>query len=274
MPLLKDRVPSDRFRALIWGKSGVGKTELLATFAAAGKMAVAECDVDGLDVAKSKDFKIRHPNLDVDNLIEAEPFWNPVDDFGLPATLDGLWKMQRWLNEKARDPSIKTLAIDSLTYASMLAEPIAMKANSERGLSKSWGFMGKSHVMITQIQDKGVESNIIMQLINGIMRADKHIVIIAHEREKFDEKTQNVVGIEPQLTGTKARAGIGKPFREIWYLDVATIVPDPKKPMETQNVRVLHTQPTGMIKIAKTTLGVKDRMVNPTYEKIMKSIGA
>jgi hypothetical protein len=273
MPLLKDRVPSDRFRALIWGKSGVGKTELLATFAAAGKMAVAECDVDGLDVAKSKDFKVRHPHLDVDNLIEAEPFWNPVDDFGMPASTNGLWDMQRWLNEKARDPSIKTLAIDSLTYASMLAEPVAMQALSVRKLSQSWGFMNSSHVMITMIQDKGVESNIIMQLLNSIMRADKHVIVIAHEREKFHQETGNVIGIEPQLTGTKARAGIGKPFREIWYLDVNTITPDPKKPMETQNVRVLHTQPTGMIKIAKTTLGVKDRMVNPTYEKIMKSIG-
>jgi hypothetical protein len=273
MPLLKDRNPSDRIRLLLWGKSGVGKTELMATFARAGKMAVAECDIDGLDVAKSKGFKARHPDLDVDNLIEAEQFANPIDDFGLPASTNALWDMQKWLNEKIRDPSIKVIGIDSLTYASMLIEPIAMQALGDRKLSQSWAFMKSSHVMLTMIQDKGTESNILMQLINSVMRADKHVILIAHEREKFHNETGNVIGIEPQITGTKARAGIGKPFREIWYLDVGTITPDPKKPAETRSVRILHTQPTGMIKICKTTLGVPDRMVNPSYDKIMKAIG-
>lgn len=274
MPSLSEKKPLDALRILTIGRSGSGKTELAGTFYRSGGIAIASCDRDGVDVLLSKPFRQRYPDFDPANH-HYEHFQEALDDYGVPKDATAIWEVQKYINSIAKQwPKYKTIVLDSLTMASYFAANAGSKAAGARNKSKSWFFKDTSHILLQTEADFGAEISVVNQLLDGLMRFPGHVIVNAHVREDRDKDTGNLKGIQPLVTGNVARARIAQWFREVWFLDIVDIdIKDwtDKTKISKQSVRVLQTQPSGLVKICKT-LGVPNKMVNPNYQKIMNAL--
>jgi energy-coupling factor transporter ATP-binding protein EcfA2 len=273
MPLLSEKKPLDAHRVLITGRSGSGKSELLGTYYKAGGVAIASCDRDGVDVMLAPGFRSRYPDFDP-NTVHYEQFEEPTDEFGVPTNAKAVWEVIKYINSIAKQwPKYRTLGVDSMTMLSIWAAHAGMQANAGKNKSKTWSTKDAIHMLLGNEADIGAEQKMIAQIMAGLMKFPGHIIVTAHIRE---ERTKEgiLTGIQPLLTGNVLRGQIANWFREVWFLDTVDVPnPDAAKPGQppTLSVRLLQTQPSGLVKICKT-LGVPNRMVNPSFTKIQRAL--
>jgi hypothetical protein len=273
MPQLSEKKPSEAHRVLLTGRSGSGKTRLVGTYYKAGGIAIASCDRDGVDVLLSDDFRKQYPDFNPEDH-HYEQFEEPVDEYGVPKEARAVWDVIKYINSIAKQwPKYRTMAVDSITMLSVWAAHAGMAANAGKNKSKTWSTKDAIHMLLGNEADIGAEQKMISQIMSGLIKFPGHIIVTAHIRE---ERTKEGVltGIQPLLTGNVLRGQIANWFREVWFLDTID-VPNPKAAQpgqpSTLSARVLQTHASGLVKICKT-LGVPNRMVNPTYLKIQQAL--
>lgn len=273
MPLLSEKKPLDALRILLTGRGGSGKTEVVGTFYKAGGIAIASCDRDGVDTLLAPGFRARYPDFDPAQ-VHWEHFEEPTDDFGVPTDAKAIWEVIKYINARAREwPKWRTIAVDSITMASIWSAHAGMMANANKNRSETWADRKRIHMLIGTQADIGAEQNMIGQMMAGLMKFPGHIIVTAHIRE---ERTKEgiLTGVQPLLTGNRLRGQIATWFREVWFLDMRD-VPNPKAKETGQpptlSVRVLQTQSSAFAKFCKTN-GVPNNMANPTFSKVRAAL--
>lgn len=241
-------------RALIFGPPKVGKTELLCTFP---NVAIADYDGDGVKVAINSGFEKRHGRRDAQ--IRFKKFTDPIDPkTGIFSQAVAFKNSLVWLSDVINDPWAETVGFDSLTSLSIYAHNAGLVASDKRKRSQTLSNFKADGVLLKAVQDFGAEMGAIEQLLDQLMAVEnKHIIVIAHERE---DKTDSgmVTRRGPLITGDRLRAQIAKWFDEVWHLDTR---PD--------GTRVLTCQPKGVLKDVGSRMGMPAEIVDPTYNKII-----
>lgn len=249
-------------RTLIYSKTGAGKTELAAT---APNPAIADYD-NGLKTVANPGFKQRNPDIDL-SAIRYETFEDETDENGLFIKATGLMDSLSWLSEQIEDDSVKTIVFDTLTSMSSLAMNVGLELNRSQNnksntLSNARKPGGIPFLAPTQA-DFGAEMGVIQQIFDKATssRVNKHVIVLAHERENWDKKGEMVVSREPLITGSRLRGMLGRWFDEVWYLDVIGEGVDAK--------RVLYTASDFTRKMLKSRSGLPEKIENPTFPKIL-----
>jgi hypothetical protein len=267
MPKASEIKPADYVRAMIFSKSGAGKTELAAT---APSPAFADYD-NGMRTLINPGFAARHPEVDLDD-IEYETFEDETNEHGLFIKARGLIDSLSWLNEKLEDDSRKTLVFDTLTSMSVLAMNVGLELNAaigDRGKSMTLANARKPggipFLAPTQA-DFGAEMGVVQQIFDKACssKVKKHVIVLAHERETQDKQGM-VVNREPLITGSRLRANLGRWFDEVWYLDVIGTGSDAE--------RVLYTASDTTRKTLKSRSGLPEKIRNPNFSEILNLMG-
>lgn len=262
MPTADSIKRADYLRALIFAKPGAGKTELAAT---APNPAIADYD-NGLRTIANPGFKKRHPDIDLSK-IQYENFEDETDEYGLFLKAKGLIKSLDWLNDQIATPSIETLVFDTLTSMSGLAMNVGLELNqSQGGKSKTLENARKTNgipFLAPTQADFGAEMGVIQQIFDKATssKVQKHVIVLAHERESWDKKGEMVVSREPLITGARLRGMLGRWFDEVWYLDV----PGTGEGAD----RVLYTATDFTRKMLKSRAGLPAKIDNPSFPKIL-----
>jgi len=176
-----NKMDKEPIRGLIYGASGTGKTTVAATMPSPGFV-----DTDkGMLSLKGKDI----PYFDISQDV-------PV---------------MRWLNINkavdtfAKDPTIKTIVLDSLTTASECAMTSVQVTNKTFGKAPT-------------LQDWGHQIAKLKELIFKLIALPKHIIVIAHEKYDKDELSGRV-WCGPLVTGKLAQQ-LGIYFDEMYRAEV------------------------------------------------------
>lgn len=242
----------EKIKAMIISAPKVGKTTLAGTFP---KPAFLDTDY-GIRALKNPYFTSRYP--DQIKKIRFFQVEDVVDKKGVPTTGKGIWKAQEKLNEWEENPEVETIIFDTMTTFSTLAINAGLFANKDQNRSHTIDHFKKHGVLLRTQSDFGAEMGIISQVMDWVIKVDKNVLVLCHERPQLSD-SGGVMWIDPLLTG-QLRSRSARWFDEVWYLKTEGRGADTK--------RVLITQPDGLVKCVGSRLGLPAKIVDPDYGKI------
>jgi hypothetical protein len=259
MPTADTIIIGDKIHAMLYGAPKAGKTFFAATWPRPGFL-----DVDhGLKVVRSPAFREKHPDVDLAK-IKYELADDEVDPAtGIVSRADGFKEAMRQLNKLARDPDVETIVLDSLTALSRLAMNAGLIAQSKGARPRSMTFAEakRDGVILLAKQDFGAEMSAVEQVLDMLMAVDKHVLVVAHEREERTD-SGTLVGISPLITGDRLRAKIARWFDDVWYIE--------KEVKDGKVIQTLVTEADKKLRAVGSRLGLPAEITDPSYTKIQQ----
>lgn len=240
MANLRDYQRSKKFQALVYGRSGSGKTAGAGTFPRPVFM-----DFDkGIATLTNPFFVGKYGLRD----IEYEQFTERnIVKGGIVKTHnafdDAFLYFEKMMKPDKRD-TFDTWVIDTATSLSEVALNKALIFMGGEQLSKTHAVALNTGVVVPKIQDYGAERSLIEQFVAMVKATDKHFILLCHEKELYEGDT--VVGRVPLLTGKGVEA-ICSQFDEVYNLQ-------PQR-QGTNIFRNLVTEQVGR-NMAKSRLGI------------------
>ncbi len=244
----KDLKPT-ALKVLIWGKPGTGKTKIAATFPDPhfvdlddGMLTVRGQDVNYITITDQ-------PTTDPDFLAMCKEL--PEIKKGTPYPEQSRFEKAQIAigNYAATLTDKQTLVIDSLTFYSQSAFDHIMEVEKPKDNRQVYGAAQK----------------LISATLDILKDRPCHVVLLAHVKTNTDEHG-NITTIVPQTTGNALAAVLPGHFDEVWRTEVEMDKKDPSK-----HVYVMHTAPMKK-ENAKSRLDLPSRIVDPTYDKVVKMI--
>ena len=241
MPNTKDWVPGDKIQALVYGKSGVGKT-----FGALSFPRPVVMDFDkGIATARNPVFVEKYGIRD----IEYEQFSEKkIAKSGVPLDHNAFDDACRYFDKWMETPDeFDTWIVDSgtsLSQTAMNKAIILLGGPQFRGLSKTHEHAKKTGLVHPRLQDYGSERSMVEQFIQMVKDSDKNFLFLCHEKELYVDDA--VVGTVPLLTGKSVEA-VQLMFDEVWNLRVTGAL--------KTKARKLMTDTNGII-AAKSRYGI------------------
>lgn len=253
-------IKEGEIRVLIFSPGKVGKTAFALTFP---DVALLDYDGEGVKCANSPWFRQNHAAKR--ETFRFKTFEEKLNDYGLPVTNpESFWEGIKWINAVIKDPSRKTIVIDSLTTMSRAAALAGMYVAGKGGQSarsKTWSKKDLDHMLLMTQADFGAEMGAIEQLLDQLTRIrGKNVLVLAHERE---DKTESglITSRGPLITGDRLRAKIAHWFDDVWYMEA-----------DATGKRILRCQPYGILRGVGSRLGMPAMIEDPSYDKIIKHL--
>ena len=150
----------------------------------------------------------------------------------------------------------ETLIIDSLTYLSLWME-VEIAGSEKAGMEWSQYAIHKTR-MVT--------------LVNRIIELPLHIVLTGGVLAQQDALTK-VVEEHINLAGQKEGPLLPHGFDEVYYHEVETARPADKDEVGDKKMKfayVCYTKPHMFFKQSKTKIGLPERVVDPSFKKVLK----
>lgn len=246
MPNTLDWKPGEKVQALIFGRSGSGKTWGSLTFPRPNVL-----DFDkGIATVRNPEFVRQYGLISVeyDQFTEAN-----TTKGGIAKTHnafdDACKYFDKWMAPDMVD-RFDTWVLDSGTTMSEIA---MNKAVILLG-SPQFGRMSKTHdqalstgLLFPKIQDYGSERSLVEQFIRMLLDSGKHVVVVAHEKEIISD-TGVTTSVVPLFTG-KSSEVVSLMFDNVWHLRIQGV--------GATRRHVLTTQFDG-IRTAKSRYGLPD----------------
>ena len=241
MPNTRDWVPGDKIQALVYGKSGVGKT-----FGALSFPRPVVMDFDkGIATARNPVFVERYGIRDIEYEQFAE---KKIAKSGVPLDHNAFDDACRYFDKWMEIPDeFDTWIIDSgttLSQAAMNKAIVLLGGTTFKGLSKTHQHAKATGLVHPRIQDYGSERSMVEQFIQMVKDSDKNFLFLCHEKEIYEGDVP--VGVAPLLTGKSVEA-VQLMFDEVWNLRVTGAL--------NNKARKLMTDTDG-IRAAKTRYGI------------------
>lgn len=236
-------------KSLIWGPPGSGKTKIAATFP---NPHFVDLD-DGMLTVRGQDINYvtitAQETTDPDFLAMCAEM--PPLKKGTPYHQQSRFEkaqiaIQYYANKLTAN---QTLVIDSLTFYSQSAFDHIMEVEKPKDNRQVYGAAQK----------------LISATLDILKDRPCNVVLLAHVKTNIDEHG-NITTIVPQTTGNALAAVLPGHFDEVWRTEVEMDRKDPEK-----HVYVIHTAPMKK-ENAKSRLELPAKIVDPTYEKIMKLV--
>jgi AAA domain len=233
---LGEKPPSKYIKALVFGRSKIGKTFGAGTFP---RPAFIDCD-KGIGALASPDFIKLHgwrPEIEYEQFTERN-----VNPRGVPQghnAFDDVCRYFDKLNSPAMRDKWDTLVTDTGTSLSAYAmnKAIVLLGGTFKGVTSGTLAEALTHGLVfPKIQDYGSERSMVEQFIAMCYDLDKNFLFLCHEKEITD-KEGNPTAITPLLTGKGVEA-ISALFDEVWNVRIKKVGPD--------TVRYLQTKPDGI----------------------------
>jgi hypothetical protein len=247
MAKLSEKMPSQHIKALVYGRSKVGKTFGAGTFP---RPVFMDCD-SGIATLTSTDFVKRHGFR---GDIEYEQFTERgLNSRGVPQTANAFDDVCRFFDKMMkpdRRDTFDTWVVDTGTSLSAFAmnKAIVLLGGSFKGVSSSTLNDALTHGLVfPKIQDYGSERSLVEQFIGMLYSTDKNFLFLCHEKEITD-KEGNPVLTTPLLTGKGVEA-ISALFDEVWNVRAKKVGPE--------TVRYLQTKADG-VRMAGSRTGIPD----------------
>jgi len=225
----KDLVLGEKIKALVYGRSGSGKTFGALTFP---RPLVFDFD-EGIATARNPLFVTKYGKKDI-----------LYERFGDVTTKRGVVEQPRAFDDactfldKMLSPehigTFDTIIIDSATTLTDLAMNKGVVILGSNKLSQSFNQAKLSGLLTPKMQDYQASRSLVEQFIDLVKAADKHIVLICHEYQVLNEETGVVQAITPLLTG-KSREAIPLKFDEVWNLRVSGTIATRKRGLCTED---------------------------------------
>lgn len=236
MSKLADRMPGKYIKALVYGRSKVGKTFGAGTFP---RPVFLDCD-SGIATLASNDFINKHG---FKGDIEYEQFAERgLNSRGVPQTANAFDDVCRYFDKMMkpdRRDTFDTWVVDTGTSLSQFAmnKAIVLLGGSFKGVSSQTLSEALTHGLVfPKIQDYGSERSLVEQFIGMLYATEKNFLFLCHEKEITD-KDGNPVLTVPLLTGKGVEA-ISALFDEVW--NVRT------KPVGSERVVYIQTKTDGV----------------------------
>lgn len=225
-PLLTDITLSSRIRALIYGISKSGKTYGAGTFPRPNFISF---DENGINTLVGRDFLSAYPNqisqIRYEIFREADRNragvvnkHNAFDD--ATRYIDECMKKEgKWNGARVSTDDFDTWVCDSgttLSEASMNKAIILLGGKSLSIASQTHAQALSTGLVYAKQQDYGSERSMTEQFIQKLLDTDKHVLLLCHEKEDYDDKG-TTTAIKPLLTGQSVERVCLK-FDEIWRL--------------------------------------------------------
>jgi len=241
-------------KALIVGPSGCGKTFFLGS---CPKLMVLECD-RGLETLRNHTpltYTLRYNPGEQKFYANDEVVQSPYS-----FTLDiirGLARKSPPFDKKENYP--ETFAIDSLTF---LGTYLEREINTEKMKWEQYP-LHKAHILNILDLVKELPMNVIVT----------SSLVPAYKKES-DAKGNVIESLDqwhPDLAGSKTGPLVPRYFNETYIFSCERSTPDDRKELPNcpRHVYVLRTKPYNNFIQAKSTLGLPDRILFPTYEKLI-----
>lgn len=236
MKTLGEYVLANRIKALVYGRSKVGKTFGAGTFP---RCCWIDCD-SGIGTLAGKDFTDKY-GLKKDIIYEQFKEKN-VDARGVPKSANAFDDACRFFDEMVKPANINkfdTWVVDTGTSLSefVLNKAIVLLGGVYKGISSATHSEALKHGLVfPKIQDYGSERSMVEQFIGMVKDTDKNVLFLCHEKEIRD-KDGDLIGITPLLTGKGVEA-VSAMFDEVWNVRV--------KKQGAETIRYLQTQPDGV----------------------------
>lgn len=252
----------EKTKVLVYGKPKEGKTFGAATWPRPNFIVF---DPDGISTLVGKDFRTKHPDvscmyeafIDTDLTKQGVARTHKAFDSACEY-FDACMKTTptKWVSPTTKQTELvssnmfDTWVIDSGTTLSHAVMNKAIVLLGQSGL----GIKSETHktalstgMLFAKQQDYGAEISMIVQFIRMVLNADKHVVLICHEKEVTNDEGR-ITSRTPLLTG-QAVPRVCALFTEIWHL--RTVKSGPSL------VRKLTTVTDG-ITVAGTRYGIAD----------------
>lgn len=251
MATLAELKQNHLWRILCYGKFKTGKTAGAATWP---RPRILSLDPDGSDTLLNPELegKYGYSKNVVDVFIP-----NKVvrDNRGIPKEYSAYDKTCVYFDESMKKPdSFDTWILDSATMLGQFARTkgIILLGGDHFGkqMSKTQDNAIKTGMLLPRLQDFGAERSLLEQFIDMLLDTDKHVIVLAHEKELWegeDDKAQ-LVGIGPLFTGQSVEI-VSLKFSEVYRLKT--------EPEGNGFKRILQTQPYGKSSCG-SRLGVPD----------------
>lgn len=247
MPNIKDWIPGEHIQAVIYGKSGVGKTDLAGQFPRPRFL-----DFDrGIATLRNPSFVARHGVADIDYI---QPIERGLNERGVPKTHNAFDDACMYFDKSMKDDVDKfdTWVLDTCTTLAQAARNkgvILLGTVDFKQMSKTHSQAIRTGLLVPKQADYGSERSLVEQFIRMLKDSGKNVIILAHEKEISDEGG-TVVARVPLLTGQSSEVVSGM-FDEVWRLTMTGV--------GNQRKRVLKTE-TDTVSMAKTRYGLPDGM--------------
>lgn len=239
MPNVRDWKHGDSFQALVYGRSGSGKTFGAGTFPRPLFM-----DFDrGIATLRNPAFVAKYGVRDItyEQFVETH-----TTKGGVVSQHEAFDKAFLFYERMMKDHSgdFDTWVIDTATTLSEIALNKALIFMGQSKLSQTHAIAMTQGVVVPKIQDYGAERSLVEQFISMVKNSGKNTVVLCHEKELYEGDT--VVGRVPLLTGKGVEA-VCLQFDEVYNLQTV------KKGTETR--RQVVTEAVGR-NMAKSRLGI------------------
>lgn len=220
-------------RAVLYGAAGSGKTHLMREF----PKPMVLYDFDGK----------YEPLIGIEGITVKSFFITDIKESKV-AWLD-FWSEYK---KDKKDTSIKTMVIDSLTSLDSILLPacLLMMGKDPTSRESRKAFMQPAYGELLTAYGT---------LFDSFKSADKHVIVLAHEKKETDDKGA-LLSVSPFCSG-QMREKICAIFKDTWYLSLIG---------EGKNMRrVLHYQRFKLRVCTSVLMSGEGKIEEPTYEKIL-----
>lgn len=260
MAKLADRTPGGRIKALVYGRSKIGKTFGAGTFP---RPVFIDCD-SGIATLTSPDFVREHG---VRGEIEYEQFAEQgLNSRGVPQSHNAFDDVCRFFDKMMKPDkrdTFDTWVVDTGTSLSAFAmnKAIVLLGGAFKGVTSATQAEALKHGLVfPKIQDYGSERSMVEQFIAMLYQTDKNFLFLCHEKELTD-KEGNPIMTTPLLTGKGVEA-ICAMFDEVWNVRAKRVGPE--------TVRYLQTKADGIRMVGSRT-GIPDG-TKWSYDAVKKAL--
>lgn len=145
-------------------------------------------------------------------------------------------------------PEVKTLVLDTITEL----QNRTMDENLKIAVEES---KGRRNPYLPQLQDYGLNGQMLRRITIALSELDRHLIILAHEKE---DKDDDRLFVRPAVTPKLAETLVG-------MMDVIGYMT-----LEADGSRKLQVQPTRRV-WAKSRLQLPASLTNPTFDLLIKT---
>jgi hypothetical protein len=238
-------------KALVFGRIKTGKTAGAATFPRPRFM---EFDNDGWYTLKNPELEAKYGYSK--NVVDVKVLSDITDKSGVVQKHTALDQASIYFDEcmkPANVDSFDTWVIDTATslFASAMNKGVILLGTEGKSLgisSNTWESAKKHGLLVPKKQDYGAERSMAEQFIDMVLASGKHVLLLAHEREQWDDNTDKITGYVPLMRGQSTEVVPSK-FSEVWNLRT--------RPDGNNVKRYLQTKPDAL-RACGSRLGLPD----------------
>lgn len=252
MTTLAELKLNDKWRVLCYGQFKTGKTAGAATFP---RPRIISLDPDGADTLLNPELekKFGYSKSVVDVFI---PRPDKRTSRGIATEFNVYDSSCLYFDEAMKKPdSFDTWVLDSATSLGEAARTkgvilLGGTSLSPKPMSNTQKNAISTGMLLPRLQDFGAERSLLEQFIDMLLDTDKHVVVLAHEKELYEGEGEasKMVGIGPLFTGQSVEK-VPIKFSEVYNL---------RTRKEGSNfVRYLQTSPDG-IRACGSRRGIPD----------------